>query len=56
MTGITGANYSAVIHASIFRYALVFTIFYTLITVVVELALGTAIALVLERLAAAAAG
>ena len=52
MTGITGANYSAVIHASIFRYALVFTIVYTLITVVVELALGTAIALVLERLAA----
>jgi multiple sugar transport system permease protein len=50
MTGLTGANYSALIHASVYRYALSFTIVYTIITVLVELVLGTAIALVLERL------
>ncbi|HUB37729.1 MAG TPA: sugar ABC transporter permease [Streptosporangiaceae bacterium] len=52
MTGVTGANYSALIHAAVWRYALGFTIVYTIITVVVELVLGTAIALVLERLTA----
>ena len=52
MTGITGANYSAVIHSSVWRYALGFTIVYTIVTVLVELALGTMIALVLERLTA----
>ncbi|MGA3154595.1 MAG: carbohydrate ABC transporter permease [Streptosporangiaceae bacterium] len=50
-SGITWANYSAVIHSSVWRYALVFTIVYTIVTVAVELALGTMIALVLERLA-----
>ena len=52
MKGITGANYSAVFGAHIWRYALGFTVVYTVITVVVELVLGTAIALVLERLTA----
>jgi multiple sugar transport system permease protein len=52
MTGVTGANYSALIHASVYRYALGFTIVYTIITVAVELVIGTAIALVLERLTA----
>jgi len=52
MTGVTGANYSALIHAAVWRYALGFTIVYTIITVLVELVLGTVIALVLERLAA----
>jgi multiple sugar transport system permease protein len=52
MTGITGANYSALIHASVWRYALGFTIIYTVVTVLVELVLGTLIALVLERLTA----
>jgi multiple sugar transport system permease protein len=52
MNGITGANYSALIHASVWRYALGFTIVYTVITVIVELVLGTCIALVLERLTA----
>jgi len=52
MTGITGANYSAIIGSSLYRYALGFTIVYTIITVIVELVLGTLIALVLERLTA----
>lgn len=52
MTGVTGANYSAVFGAQVWRYALGFTIVYTVITVLVELVLGTAIALVLERLTA----
>jgi multiple sugar transport system permease protein len=50
MTGVTGANYSALIHAAVWRYALGFTIVYTIVTVLVELVLGTVIALVLERL------
>jgi multiple sugar transport system permease protein len=49
-SGLTGSNYSAVIHSPTWRYALGFTIVYTIITVLVELVLGTAIALVLERL------
>ncbi len=52
-SGFTGANYSAVVHSSTWRYALGFTIVYTLITVIVELVLGTVIALVLERLTGA---
>ena len=52
MTGVTGANYSALIHSSLWRYALGFTIIYTIITVAIELVLGTVIALVLERLTA----
>jgi multiple sugar transport system permease protein len=48
--GFTTANYSLVLRNSTWHYALGFTIVYTAITVVVELVLGTLIALVLERL------
>jgi multiple sugar transport system permease protein len=50
--GFTWANYSAVLGNSTWHYALGFTLVYTLITVVVELVLGTMIALVLQRLTA----
>ncbi|MHB1738835.1 MAG: carbohydrate ABC transporter permease [Actinomycetes bacterium] len=46
----TGHNYSLLIHASAWRNALVFTVAYTIITVAVEIILGTLAALVLERL------
>jgi multiple sugar transport system permease protein len=52
LSGLTGSNYSIMFHAAQWRYALFFTVFYTVITVAVELVLGTAIALVLERLTA----
>jgi multiple sugar transport system permease protein len=52
LNGFTTANYSLVLRNSTWHYALVFTIVYTLITVIVELVLGTLIALVLERLTA----
>src|SRR5919201_675975 len=52
LSGLTGSNYSIVLHAAQWRYALFFTVFYTIVTVAVEVALGTAIALVLERLSA----
>ena len=52
LNGFTTANYSLVLKNSTWHYALAFTIIYTLITVVVELVLGTLIALVLERLTA----
>jgi multiple sugar transport system permease protein len=51
LSGLTGSNYSIMVHAAQWRYALFFTVFYTVVTVAVEVALGTAIALVLERLA-----
>ncbi len=50
--GFTGNNYSIVLKNSTWHYALGFTIVYTLITVFVELVLGTLIALVLQRLTA----
>jgi multiple sugar transport system permease protein len=50
LSGVTGANYSLLIHSSLWRYALTFTVVYTIITVAVEVVLGTLIALVLERL------
>jgi multiple sugar transport system permease protein len=50
LNGFTTANYSLVLKNSTWHYALAFTIIYTLITVIVELVLGTMIALVLERL------
>jgi multiple sugar transport system permease protein len=50
LSGLTGSNYSIVVHAAQWRYALFFTVFYTVVTVAVEVTLGTAIALVLERL------
>lgn len=50
LNGFTGNNYSIMVHAAQWRYALFFTVFYTVVTVTIEVALGTAIALVLERL------
>jgi multiple sugar transport system permease protein len=50
LSGLTGNNYSIMWHAAQWRYAVFFTIFYTVITVTIEVVLGTAIALVLERL------
>jgi multiple sugar transport system permease protein len=52
LNGFTTSNYSLVLKNSTWHYALAFTIIYTLVTVVVELVLGTMIALVLERLTA----
>jgi trehalose/maltose transport system permease protein len=52
LDGFTFSNYNLLIHSSLWRDALIFTLYYTLITVIVELILGTCIALVLERLAA----
>ncbi len=46
----TFGNYSLVLNSSTWQYALEFTVVYTVITVLVELFLGTCIALVLERL------
>jgi multiple sugar transport system permease protein len=50
LSGFTGSNYSIMFHAAEWRYALFFTVFYTVVTVAVEVVLGVAIALVLERL------
>jgi multiple sugar transport system permease protein len=52
LNGFTTSNYHLVLTNSTWHYALGFTIIYTIITVVVELVLGTCIALVLERLVA----
>ena len=52
LNGFTTSNYSLVLKNSTWHYALGFTIIYTLITVLVELAIGTCIALVLERMVA----
>jgi multiple sugar transport system permease protein len=48
--GLTLGNYATIFTASIWQYALAFTIGYTVVTVAVELVLGTLIALVLEKL------
>jgi multiple sugar transport system permease protein len=50
--GFTTSNYSLVLKNSTWHYALGFTIVYTFITVLVELVIGTLIALVLQRLTA----
>jgi multiple sugar transport system permease protein len=50
LSGLTGSNYSIMFHAAQWRYALFFTVGYAVITVAVEVVLGTGIALVLERL------
>jgi trehalose/maltose transport system permease protein len=52
LDGFTFSNYNLLIHASLWRDALYFTLCYTLVTVVCELIIGTCIALVLERLTA----
>jgi len=50
--GFTLSNYRIVFTDHTWQYALLFTLMYTVITVAVEIALGTLIALVLERLEA----
>ncbi len=52
LDGFTVSNYNLLIHAALWRDALFFTVYYTVVTVVFELILGTCIALVLERLTA----
>jgi multiple sugar transport system permease protein len=52
LDGFTVSNYNLLIHSSLWRDALFFTLYYTLVTVFVELVIGTCIALVLERLTA----
>src|ERR1700750_905756 len=52
LDGFTFSNYTLLIHSSLWRDALFFTLYYTLVPVVVELVIGTCIALVLERLTA----
>ena len=52
LDGFTFSNYNLLLHSSLWRDALFFTVYYTLVTVIVELVLGTCIALVLERLVA----
>jgi multiple sugar transport system permease protein len=52
LNGFTTSNYSLVLRNSTWQYALGFTIVYTAITVLVELIIGTLIALVLQRLTA----
>jgi len=52
VTDWTLANYTTMTASSVWRDALLFTVGYTLLTVVVELALGIAVAVLLERLEA----
>jgi len=52
LNGFTTSNYSLMLKNSTWHYALGFTIVYTFITVLVELVIGTLIALVLQRLTA----
>lgn len=53
LSGVTGHNFSLVFGSDRWRHALVFTTLYTVATVIVEIVLGTLVALVLERLTAA---
>lgn len=53
LKGFTVHNYSVMFGASLWRYALEFTVLYTIGTVLVEIILGTLVALVLERLTVA---
>ena len=52
LNGFTLSNYSMVLKNATWHYALGFTIVYTFVTVLVELVIGTMIALVLQRLTA----
>ena len=52
LNGFTWSNYSLVVQSPKWHYALGFTLVYTFVTVLVELVLGTMIALVLQRLTA----
>ena len=49
-TGATLGNYNLILNNETWRYALGFTVLYTFVTVLAEVVLGTAIALVLQRL------
>ena len=51
LTGFSADNYIALFSSPRWAHAALFTIFYTVVTVVIELVLGTLVALVLERLA-----
>jgi len=50
LSGATLDNFNIVFGSAKWRYALAFTVLYTVITVTIEVVLGTLIALVLERL------
>ncbi|GAB3797351.1 sugar ABC transporter permease [Humibacter antri] len=52
LDGFTLSNYSIVLSASRWQEALLFTVGFTVVTVIIELVLGTLIALVLEKLIA----
>src|SRR5258708_46560 len=52
LDGFTISNYNLLVNSVHWRDALYFTLYYTLATVVVELIIGTCIALVLDPLAA----
>ena len=52
LNGFTWSNYSLVLQSPKWHYALGFTLIYTFVTVLVELVLGTMIAMVLQRLTA----
>jgi len=52
LQGLTASNYDKVVTSGLWHHALWFTILFTAVTVVVELALGTVFALILERLTA----
>ena len=55
LNGFTGKNYSILFGSSRYWHDLEFTAIYTVVTVVIEMVLGTLVALVLERLTAARA-
>ena len=55
LSGVTGKNYSILFGSSRYWHDLEFTVVYTVVTVTVEMVLGTLIALVLERLTRARA-
>jgi multiple sugar transport system permease protein len=50
LSGATLQNFKTVFTSPVWRYALLFTLIYTIVTVTIEVVLGTMIALVLERL------
>lgn len=50
LQGLTASNYDKVVTSGLWHHALWFTIVFTVVTVTVELSLGTVFALVLERL------
>ncbi len=53
LSGVTLANFRIVFTSAAWQYALMFTLVYTIVTVGVEVVLGTLIALLLERLTGA---